>query len=317
MSFSAKRVLVIDAIAQQAIQGLEDIGFRVDYRPDIEPLQVAKALEGAVGLIFRNKIPIDAALLETQGLRFVARAGAGLDKIDLRTAKRVGVHVIHAAEGNADAVAEHTLGMLLSLLNHLPAATESVRRGEWLRERYRGKELKGKCVGILGYGCMGKAFGRLLQGLGCQVLAHDINPLLEPLEGVEKVSFEELQLKAQILSIHIDYTLANHHFINAKRLNGFRHSIVLINTARGGVLCHAALCKALKEGQVCAAALDVLENENIHALNKEESQRFAFLGKHPAVLLSPHVAGWSHESYARIAEVLLEKIKGFVAGDGM
>jgi D-3-phosphoglycerate dehydrogenase len=294
---------------------MAEIGVQLHYRPDLTAAEVPAALAAHPydGLMVRSKLRITAALLaHGPQLRYVARAGAGVDNIDEEALTAAGVTLLNAPEGNRDAVGEYALGLLLALLRNIVRADQEVRQGQWRREANRGEELGGKTVGILGCGHMGKAFARRLAAFGCTVLTYDQDPFCDTGGFASAVTLAELQARAEVLSLHIPYTAANHHFVNEAFLNGFRNPIWLVNTARGEVLDHAALVRALQVGQVRGAALDVLENEKLPALSPEQQARFGFLATAPNVVLSPHIGGWTHQSYERINQVLAHKIAAFL-----
>ena len=307
--------LVVDDL-HPSWQGLfQEANITVHYRSDLTAAEVPAALAAHPyeGLVVRGKVRVTAELL-TYGpaLRYVARAGAGVDNIDEAAMVAAGVTLLNAPEGNRDAVGEFTLGLLLALLRNVVRADQEVRQGVWRREANRGEELGGKIVGILGYGNMGRAFARRLTSFGCTVLAHDIDPACTPDHQATLVTLNELQSRAEVLSLHIPYSAANHHFVNEELLLGFRNPIWLLNTARGEVLDHPALVRGLQSGQVRGAALDVLENEKLATLTPAQQASFDYLKNAPQVLLSPHIGGWTHQSYQRINEVLAQKIGAFL-----
>ena len=307
--------LIIDEMHPSLRPLLAGIGIEADYRPQLTAAEVPAALAARpyAGLVVRSKLRITAALLAAApGLRFVARAGAGVDNIDEASLAAAGVALLNAPEGNRDAVGEFALGLLLGLLRNIPAAHAQVRQGQWRREVNRGEELGPKTVGLLGYGHMGRALARCLRGFGCTVLAHDVDPACEPDAAATLVSLAELQARAEVLSMHIPYSPANHQVINADFLAAFAQPIWLLNTARGEVLDHAALVAALQSGQVRGAALDVLENEKLATLSLGQQATFDFLRAAPNVVLTPHIGGWTHQSYQRINEVLTAKIAAFL-----
>ena len=295
---------------------LQSVGVEAHYQPRLTAAEVPTALAAQPyeGLMVRSKLRITAELLaHGPHLRYVARAGAGIDNIDEAALAAAGVTLLNAPEGNRDAVGEHAVGLLLALLRNIARADREVRAGQWQREANRGEEIGGKTVGLLGYGHMGRAFARRLGAFGCTVLAHDINPDTAADGHAELVDLAELQARADVLSLHIPYSPANHHFVNEALLAGFAQPLWLLNTARGEVLDHAALVHGLQAGTVRGAALDVLENERLGTLTAEQQRNFDYLKAAPSVVLSPHVGGWTHESYARINEVLVEKIRAFRA----
>jgi D-3-phosphoglycerate dehydrogenase / 2-oxoglutarate reductase len=260
----------------------------------------------------RSKLRVTADLLaHGPHLRYVARAGAGTDNIDQAAMAAAGVALLNAPEGNRDAVGEFAVGLLLTLLRNIARADHEVRQGQWRREANRGEEVGGKTIGLLGYGHMGRAFARRLGAFGCTVLAHDSDPAVSADGHATLVPLAELQARADVLSLHIPYSSANHHFVDEAVLAQFARPIWVMNTARGEVLDQAALVQGLQAGTVRGAALDVLDNEKLSALSAAQQATFDFLKNAPNVVLTPHVGGWTYESYARINEVLVEKIRAF------
>lgn len=310
--------LVIDEMHPSLPEYMQEIGVQLHYRPDLTAAEVPAALAAHPyeGLMVRSKLRVTAELL-AQGpqLRYVARAGAGVDNIDEAAMSAAGVTLLNAPEGNRDAVGEYAVGLLLALFRNIVRADSEVRQGQWRREANRGEEIGGKTIGLLGYGHMGRAFARRLQAFGCTVLAHDHDPAIAPDPNATLVSLAKLQQRAEVLSIHIPYSTANHHFVNESLLQGFRNPIWLLNTARGEVLDHAALVNGLRSGEVRGAALDVLENEKLTTLTAEQQARFEYLKTAANVVLSPHVGGWTFQSYRRINEVLAQKMRAFLRQD--
>jgi D-3-phosphoglycerate dehydrogenase len=304
--------LIIDDMHPSLLPMLRSIGVEGDYQPKLTPADVPAALAARpyIGLMVRSKMRITASLLAYgPHLRYVARAGAGVDNIDEEALAAANVVLVNAPEGNRDAVGEFATGNLLALLRHTVTADAEVRRGEWHREANRGEELGTKTVGLLGYGHMGRAFAKRLRGFGCTVLAHDHDPAVTTDGNAELVPLAELQARAEILSLHIPYSEANHQFVNEAFLAAFPHHIWFMNTARGEVVDQAALVARLQSGQVRGAALDVLENEKLATLTPAQQANFDYLRTAPNVVLSPHIGGWTHQSYQRINEVLVAKIK--------
>jgi D-3-phosphoglycerate dehydrogenase len=304
--------LIIDDMHPSLLPMLRSIGVEGDYQPKLTPADVPAALAARpyIGLMVRSKMRITASLLaHGPHLRYVARAGAGVDNIDEEALAAAGVVLVNAPEGNRDAVGEFATGNLLALLRHTVTADAEVRRSEWHREANRGEELGTKTVGLLGYGHMGRAFAKRLRGFGCTVLAHDHDPAVTTDGNAELVPLAELQARAEILSLHIPYSEANHQFVNEAFLAAFPHHIWFMNTARGEVVDQAALVARLQSGQVRGAALDVLENEKLATLTPAQQASFDYLRTAHNVVLSPHIGGWTHQSYQRINEVLVAKIK--------
>jgi D-3-phosphoglycerate dehydrogenase len=310
--------LIIDEMHASLFPMLQRIGVMADYRPTLTAAEVPAALAAQPynGLMVRSKLRVTAELLaHGPQLRYVARAGAGVDNIDEAAMAAAGVTLLNAPEGNRDAVGEYAVGLLLALLRNIVRADGEVRQGQWRREANRGEEIGGKTIGLLGYGHMGRAFARRLSAFGCTVLAHDNDPAVVADAYGMLVSLNELQARADVLSLHIPYSSANHHFVNEALLSGFAKPLWLLNTARGEVLDHAALVRGLQADTVRGAALDVLDNEKLGTLTPAQQANFDFLSKADNVVLSPHIGGWTHQSYVRINEVLAEKIRAFQSGD--
>ncbi|WP_426492323.1 NAD(P)-dependent oxidoreductase [Hymenobacter sp. 102] len=309
--------LVIDEMHPSLPEYLEPLGVTLHYRPDLKAAEVPAVLAAHPydGLVVRSKLRVTRELLaHGPHLRYVGRAGAGVDNIDEAALAEAGVTLLNAPEGNRDAVGEYAVGLLLALFRNIARADHEVRQGQWRREANRGEEIGGKTIGLLGYGHMGKAFAKRLQAFDCTVLVYDENPNVEPNHHATLVSLAELQQRAEVLSLHIPYSAANHHFVSEELLAGFRNPLWLLNTARGEVLDHAAVVQRLQTGQLRGAALDVLENEKLTTLSPEQQTRFEHLRTAPNVVLSPHVGGWSFQSYERINRVLAEKLREFLVG---
>ncbi len=308
------RVLIIDEMHESIVELLTDRGFAPDYLPNIAAGDVPSLLADYEVMLIRSKLPITAQVLAAgTKLKVIGRAGAGLDQIDLEEVSRRGIALLHAAEGNRDAVAEHAVGMLLCLFNKLNTADLQVRQRSWLREQNRGVELSGKTVGIIGYGRMGEAFARRLTGFDCRIIAYDHHKKGFGATFVEEVDLATLQQEADIISLHIPLTAENRGLINKDYLDAFKKPIYLINTARGEILPLQDLVTALKSGKVLGAALDVLENEKLQQLSPQQQANFDYLISRENVLLSPHVAGWTHESYKKINQVLVQKLEDVYA----
>jgi D-3-phosphoglycerate dehydrogenase len=304
--------LIIDDMHPSLLPMLRSIGVEGDYQPKLLAADVPAALAARpyAGLMVRSKLRVTAELLaHGPQLRYVARAGAGIDNIDVEALAAASVVLVNAPEGNRDAVGEFATGQLLALLRHSHRADAEVRRAEWHREANRGEELGTKTVGLLGYGHMGRAFAQRLRGFGCTVLAHDNDPAVVTDGNAELVPLAELHARAEVLSIHIPYSAANHQFINESFLTEFAHRIWFVNTARGEVVDQAALVARLQSGQVRGAALDVLDNEKLATLTPAQQATFDYLRAAPNVVLSPHIGGWTHQSYQRINEVLVAKME--------
>lgn len=264
------------------------------------------------GIVIRSRFNIDRAFMEAApNLKFIARVGAGLESIDVKFAEERGISLISAPEGNRNAVAEHSLGMLLSLFNKLNNADREIRRGYWNREANRGIELDGKIVGIVGYGNMGKAFARKLKGFEVEILCYDIQPGVGD-QHARQVNWDEFQQRADVVSLHTPWTPETNRMVNSEFINGFEKPFWFLNTARGKSVVTADLVQGLVEGRILGAGLDVLEYEktSFESLFEEKEvpaalQELMFLEN---VIFTPHVAGWTVESHQRLATTIARKI---------
>lgn len=304
------KILIIDEMHMSIIPLLENEGYQVDYRPEIERLEIEAIIEEYTGLIIRSKTPMDKALLEKAvNMKFIGRAGAGLDKIDLKYLEKRDIKLFHAAEGNKDAVGEQAIGMLLSLFNHIAKADQEVKKGIWKREENRGEELQGKTFGIIGYGNMGEAIARKLSGFDVNILAYDKYKSGFGTFHVTEVGFRQLQEEVDILSMHVPLTPETRNFLTMEVLEQFAKPFYFINTARGEIISFDTLNAALDRGIILGAVLDVLENEKFSTFTKNQKIAFEKLASRHNVIFSPHIAGWTHQSYEKINQVLVGKIK--------
>jgi D-3-phosphoglycerate dehydrogenase len=305
-----KKCLIIDQMHESFISMLKEIGWEASYQPDISRDEIKRIHHHYSGLIVRGKTRIDDDLLgDHPTITFVGRAGAGVDNLDLDYLSKKNIQVIHAAEGNRDAVGEHTVGILLSLLRNISRADQQVRSHIWKREENRGTEIMDKTVGIVGYGNMGRAFAKRLSGFGCKVLAYDkyISGFSD--SCVEEVDMQRLFEEADMISLHIPLTSETKGMVNRDYLSRFKKDIVLINTSRGEIVVQRDLAEHLKTGKVKGAALDVLENERLAELTPSEREIFNILVQQTNVIFTPHIAGWTVESHRKINVALINKIK--------
>jgi D-3-phosphoglycerate dehydrogenase / 2-oxoglutarate reductase len=279
--------------------------------------KILASMTGVNGICIRSRIFLDKEFLDASpDLKFIARAGAGMESIDVNYAKQKGIVCLNSPEGNRVAVGEHAAGMLLSLFNNLNKTDHQVRAGRWIREENRGVELSGKTVGIIGYGNMGSAFAKCLSGFGCTVLAYDKYLNSSRDINARLTSMEELFDQSDIISLHIPLTQETEYLVNDAFLNSFKKNIYVVNTARGKCIRISDLVKNLKTGKVKGACLDVLEYEDlsfekfsITGAGLLENADWQYLISAENVLFSPHIAGWTFESLEKIALVLLEKIR--------
>jgi D-3-phosphoglycerate dehydrogenase len=305
---NTNNILIVDDLHPIFIEQTEALGYICDYRPLIKLDEALAIIANYSGLVVRSKFQVDRTFLDAAiNLKFIARAGAGMDNIDEAYAKEKGVLLINAPEGNSDAVGEHALGLLLSLMNNLKRGDAEVRAGQWQREANRGYELKGRTVGIIGYGHMGQSFARKLKGFGVDVIAYDKYKTGFSDGYAREVSMEEIVKHSEVLSLHVPLTSETKGLVNDEYLFHFRKPFFLLNTSRGKVVQTQAVLNAIKQGKILGAGLDVLEVEKFPAL--AEQDWFDELTRSGKVLLSPHVAGWTFESYRKISEVMAAKIK--------
>ena len=307
--------LIIDELHPNIENLLLNIGIKADYQPAISAQKVAEIIGNYDGLILRSKIKLDKPLLEKgEKLRFIARAGAGLDTIDEAFLKEKNITLLNAPEGNRDAVGEHTIGLLLALMNNFQKGDKEVRQKNWLREANRGEEIGTKTVGIIGYGNMGQAFAKRLQGFGTSVIAYDKFRTNYGDAFAKETNLETIFAQADIVSFHIPLTPENRHVANESFFQKFNKNIYFINTARGEISTFKAIRNGLETGKIKGAALDVLENEKLQTLNTQQEANFNYLATSEKVIFSPHVAGWTVESLQKINEVLVQKIKQLFEG---
>lgn len=310
---SSPKVLITDDVSPILIEGFEKAGYSCHYSPQISYSEVLAIVHDYEGLIINTKITAYKELLDKAvKLKFIGRLGSGMEIIDQVYAAQKNIAVYSAPEGNANAVAEHAVGLLLALANKIAIADAEVRQMVWQREKNRGWELKGKTLSIIGYGHTGSAFAKCLMGFDMNILVYDkykTNYVPKPYQSfIFESSWEEIFEKADILSLHLPLTPEVKHLVQDSFLKKFKKNIIIINTSRGMVIDTKALLRALVSGKVAGAALDVYENEKINSFSAEEKKMYQELYAMKNTILTPHIAGWTHESKRLIAQVLLEKI---------
>lgn len=306
------KFIVIDQVHPVLFELFDEEGIEYDYVPEIQIDILSNIISNYEGLVVRNKLIDKELIKKAKKLKYICRAGAGLDNIDIVQAFAQKIEVFNAAEANRDTLGEHTLGMLLCLLNKINTSHWRLQNKDWDREAGRGVELNGKTVAIIGYGNMGTAFAQRLQGFDCEVLYYDKKDKPNPFGFVKKVTLETVFEKADIISLHIPLDDFNKKWIDEAFINRFQKDFYLINVARGEVVDTGALVKALKSGKILGACLDVFENEKIKSLSKTQQEYFDYLVANDRVVFTPHVAGWSVESYEKISRVLFKKLMGYL-----
>ena len=311
MNVAHIKILHIDSNHPLLWEQLQKAGFHNEADFTSSKQEVEVKIENYHGIVIRSRFKIDKTFLDKAiNLQFIARVGAGLESIDCDYSTAKGIHLIAAPEGNANAVGEHAIGMLLSLFNNLNKANNEVKSGQWKREANRGHELEGKTVGIIGYGNMGKSFAKKLRGFDVTVLCHDILPNMGN-ENATQVSLSELQERADVLSLHTPWTPETDKMINSNFINKFKNPFWFINTARGNSVVTTDLVEGLKSGKILGAGLDVLEYEKLSfetLFEGEKPPAFEYLLNAENVLLTPHIAGWTFESHEKLAQVIVDKI---------
>lgn len=308
------KVLHIDQNHPLLLLELEKMGFKNELAYTESREEILKKIDAYTGIIIRSRVTIDAEFLSAaKNLKFIGRVGAGLESIDVDLATERGILLFSAPEGNRDAVGEHTIGMLLSLLHKLTIANKEVKAGQWARESNRGTELGYKTIGLIGYGNMGKAVAKRLSGFGCKVLCYDILPGLGD-EYATQVSLEELQKQADVLSLHTPWTELTNQMLNAEFINAFAKPFWFINTARGKSVVTKDLVAALQSKKILGAGLDVLEYEkssfeSLFDKTNQPPEELLYLMQADNVILSPHIAGWTIESKEKLAQTIIDKIQ--------
>lgn len=301
------KILIVDDIHEVLLEKLDLSNILYDYQPDIKREEAEQLIPQYEGLIIRSKFQVDQKFIELASkLQLIGRAGAGMDNIDEEYATAKGITLISANEGNRDAVGEHMIGMLLNLMNNLNRGDSEIRQGEWLREENRGFELMGRTVALIGYGNNGQAMAKKLSGFGVKILAYDKYKTGFSDEYATEASMEEIVKQADVLSFHIPLTRETKGLVDDEYLFHFRKPLFFLMGARGGIVNIPSVLKYLDNGKILGAAFDVLPVEKFPALSHQDW--YLNLISRDNVLLSPHVAGWTFESYYKLSAILADKI---------